>query len=188
MRNMKTLGVAAIAAAALAASVGASAASAAELYSTGSTVNAGTTIYATLEPLVDGAMLTTTDGLTIVDTCNESEVEGTVNGYFGGDVAITIFSLEWGGCKFTTDTLTDGFLTISASGTVSGNGTVVTVNTGVTCRYGTGGGTTLGTLTTGKLGLNAIINEQAPKQFLCPDTTRWVASYVVHSPHDLTVK
>ena len=188
MRNIKLLGVAAIAIAALTASVGAGSAPAAELYSTGVTVNAGTTIYASLDIPADGAILTTTDGLTIVDTCNESEFEGTVNGYFGGDVAITISSLEWGGCKYTTDTLTKGFLTINSSGTVKGNGSVVTVNIGVTCRYGTGTGTTLATLSTAKLSIVAVINEQEPKQFLCPDTTKWIAGYVISSPHDLTVK
>jgi opacity protein-like surface antigen len=187
MKYVKMLGLAAVAAAALMAFIGAGTASAAELYSTGVTVNAGTKIEGSLESGTT-ATLSTTDGKTIVDTCTGSSVNGTVNAYTGGDVTGAISSLTWSGCSVTTDTLTNGNLSINASGTVSGNGSVVTVNTGVTCRYGTGAGTALGTLTTGKLAINAVINEQEPKAFLCPDTTKWVANYTVTSPHDLTVK
>ena len=78
--------------------------------------------------------------------------------------------------------------TRSVLGSVSGSGSVVTINIGVSCRYGTGTGSTLGTLNTGRLLINEVINEQPPKTFLCPDTTRWVASYTFTSPHDLTVE
>jgi len=89
----------------------------------------------------------------------------------------------------TTDTLTPGSLSIAATGLVTGAGSVWTTNFGgVSCRYGTGGGTSLGTLTTGKLVVNAVINEQEPKSFICPDTTKMVANYTVTSPHDLTVE
>jgi hypothetical protein len=187
MKYVKMLGLAAVAAAALMAFVGAGTASATELYSTGTTVNAGTVLKGSLEPETT-ATLSTTDESSIVDTCTGSTLEGPVDTYTGGDATGTITTLGWSGCSFTTDTLTSGSLSINSSGTVSGKGSVVTVNIGVSCRYGTGEGTTLGTLNTGTVSINAVINEQAPKQFLCPDTTKWVAKYLVTSPHDLTAK
>jgi hypothetical protein len=186
MTYIKLLGLASIAALSVMAASAASA-SAAELYSTGVTVNAGTKIELSLESGTTGTF-STTDGKTILDTCTGSSGSGTINSYTGGDVTGAISSLGWSGCSVTTDTLTNGSLSVNASGTVSGSGTVVTVNTGVTCRYGTGTGTTLGTGTTGKLAINAVINEQEPKAFLCPDTTKMVANYTVTSPHDMTVK
>ena len=185
MRTLKGLTVAVIAAAAMLA-FGAGSASAAELYSTGATLKAPVTFHISLEP---GATSThgTTDGTSIIQTCTGSRIEGATTNT-ETPIAGHIGALTWSGCSFTVDTLTNGSLSISGAGIVSGSGTVWTYNIGVSCRYGTGGGTTLGTLTTGKLAVNAVINEQEPKQFLCPDTTKWVANYVVTSPHDLIIK
>jgi hypothetical protein len=184
MKYVKMLGLAAMAAMALMA-FGAGTASASTLYSTGVKVAEGTELHATLESGTT-ATLSTTDGKTLVDTCSSSTVKGKVS-YPGGVASGAIESLTWGGCTVTTDTLTNGSLSINNSGAVTGSGSVVTVNFGgVSCRYGTGGGTALGTLTTGKLAVNAVINEQAPTSFICPDTTKWVANYTVTSPHDLT--
>jgi hypothetical protein len=187
MNRLTRLTLPVVVTAALVATIGAGTASAAELYSTGVTVNAGIVLKGSLESGTT-ATLSTTDGKTLVDTCTGGSVEGKINTYTGGDVTGSIEGSTWQECTFTTDTLTNGSLSINASGTVSGSGSVVTVNTGVTCRYGTGGGTTLGTLNTGKFAINAVINEQEPKAFLCPDTTKWVANYTITNPHDLTVK
>ena len=190
MKYIKMLGLAAVAAAALMAFMGAGTASAAKtLTSTGVAQSAPVTIHAELDEVegkVPPAVLSTTDGSSIVDECAGSTVEGATT---NSETPITghINVLNWSGCSFTTDTLTKGDLTIDENGTVTGAGSVVTVNIGVSCRYGTGEGTHLGTLTTGTLTINAVINEQAPKQFLCPDTTRWVAKYKVTSPHDLNI-
>jgi hypothetical protein len=188
MKYIKMLGLAAVAAAALMAFMGAGTASAAKtLTSTGVKLNAPVSIHAVLTDGVKSpAVLSTTDGKTIVDECEESTVQGATT---NSDTPITghISVLSWGKCDVTTDTLTNGDLTIDENGTVTGAGSVVTVNTGVTCRYGTGAGTHLGTLTTGVLNINAVINEQEPKAFLCPDTTKWVASYTVTTPHDLSL-
>jgi hypothetical protein len=184
MKHLKMLGLAAMAAMALMA-FGAGSASASELYSTGTTVPAGTVLHATLEG--GSAVLSTTDGKTLVDTCTTSTVAGKVSYPAGGDASGAISSLLWGGCTVTTHTLTNGSLSINSVGTVTGAGSVVTVNFGgVSCRYGTGAGTDLGKLTTGTIAINAVINEQAPTSFICPDTTKWVANYSVTSPHDLS--
>ena len=106
-------------------------------------------------------------------------------------VSRPIEALGWSGCSFTTDTLTNGSLEISKSGTVSGKGSVVTVNLGVSCRYGTGTGTTLGTATgTTDTSKHAEIdiNAKEPKQFLCPGYHRWKATYIVTSPTGLNAK
>lgn len=161
---------------------------AAGLYSTGSTVPAETVLKASLES--GTAVQSTTDGKTLIDTCTGSAAEGAIGPYSGSTVKVPLSSLTWTGCTVTTDTLTNGTLDINAAGTVTGTASVVTVNfSGVPCRYGTGaGGTHLGTLNTGTLAINAVIGEQEPKAFLCPDTTKWVANYVFTSPHDLTAK
>ena len=184
MKYGKMLGLAAMALMAF----GAGSASAAELYSTKETVPQSTEISGSLES-GSSALLTTTDGSTNLDTCTLSGFSAThTTGEGEAPVTGSISSLLWSECSFTTDTLTSGSLSIAGNGAVSGSGTVVTVNIGVSCRYGTGGGTTLGTLNAGKLAINAVINEQEPKTFLCPDTTKWVANYVVTNPHDLTVE
>jgi hypothetical protein len=185
MRYFKGLALAAVAAAAILV-LGAGSASAAELYSTGVTVNSPATFHASLET---GTMIVSaTDGNTVIETCTNSTIEGSTGSYTGGPVSVSIESVTWGGCTFTKDTLVNGSLSIASDGTASGAGTVWTINIGVTCRYGFGAGTTLGTLSTGKLKVNAIINEQEPKVFLCPDTDKLDAYYAVTSPHDLTVK
>jgi hypothetical protein len=159
----------------------------AELYSTGVTLAAKTKIKVSLESGTT-ALRTTTDGSSILDTCTESTGEGEIASYASGPSLVKLSSTSWGGCAFTTHTLTTGELLIDSSGTVTGQNSVVTENIGVSCRYGPGGGSHLGTLSTGKVAINAVINEQEPKQFLCADTTKWVANYVFTSPHDLTAK
>lgn len=185
MKNLKMLVLAA--ALALTALVGASLASAAEFYSTGATINAGTVVKGSLASGTS-AQHTTTDTSSSIKTCTSYTFEGRIDPYTGGNATITITSEGWGGCSFTTDTLTNGSLSVNSSGTVSGSGSVTTVNIGVSCRYGYGTGTTLGTLNAGKVPIKSIVNEQEPKQFLCPDTTELVLDFVITSPHNVTVK
>jgi hypothetical protein len=214
MKYLKMLGLAAVAAMALMAVVGASTASATELYQVTpggvkDTLGYGTTLHATLEPGTSAA-LTDTAGNPI-DTCTTSTVHGTIGVEDAGGVKTgvgssttttvgKIGSLTWGAsgdpCTAeVTNTTVKGELEIhhiagTDNGTVTGKGNVVTIKIfGISCLYGTGAGTTLGTLT-GKtsatehatMDINAVINEQEPKQFICPDTGRWIGSYVVTSP------
>lgn len=184
MKHLKMLGLAAMAAMALVALGTGSASAASHLYSTGVRIPAGTDLHATVE---GSASLTATDGKTLIYTCTANTIAGKVEYPVGGDTKIALSALTWGTCTITTDTLTTGSFTVSSSGTVTGANTVVTVNvSGVSCRYGTGAGTHLGSLTTGKLQMKpAVINEQEPKTFLCPDTGMWGANYAFTSPHDL---
>jgi hypothetical protein len=183
MRYLKGL---AMTTAALALGAGSASASN-NFYSTGEKLSAPVTFH--VREVVGTTMnFATTDGKTSIDTCTTSTFEGTRTASGGTPIADHIEILTLDECSRTTDILTTGSLEFSAGGTVTGNGTVVTINNGVTCRYGTGSGTHLGTLSTGEIAINAVLNEQEPKAFLCPDTAKWTASLVVLSPHDLTVK
>ena len=75
-------------------------------------------------------------------------------------------------------------------GTVLGKGSKVTLSVfGVSCVYGTGEGTTLGTISSGEAPVLAI-NATLPRiegGFLCPSTGTWTANYVVTSPHALYI-
>ena len=184
MKYLKGLALTTAAAALLA--LGGGSASAAELYSTGTTLSAPVTFDMTLSVSLTKR---TTDAQTLVGTCSGSTIHGNTTNTSGATVTGTIEALTWSGCTTTTDTLTNGTLHVDSAGIVTGSGSVVTDSfSGVSCRYGTGAATSLGALTTGKLTIDAVINEQEPKAFLCPDTTRWRANYYVTSPHDLTAK
>jgi hypothetical protein len=186
MKYVKLLGLAAMAATALMAFGVGGASAASSLYSTGVKVPAGTELHASLEGGTTATM-STTDGKTLIDTCSSNTAKAKVSYPAGGDASGAIETLTWGGCTVTTDTFANGAISVSSTGVVTGTGSVVTTNFGgVSCRYGTGTGTVLGTLSTGKLAINAIINEQEPKSFICVDTTRWVTGYAFTSPHDLT--
>ena len=204
MKYLKMLGLAAVAAMALAA-FGASTASATEVYA-GNTTYTGP-IAASLEP---GTTLGLTDTAgNAIDTCTSAAVNGTIS-TAGSSTTTTSGAISKGGliwgtaalpCKQLTVTLSEGELEIhhiagTDNGTLTGKGNLVTISVfGVSCRYGTGAGTALGTLT-GKtsttehatMDINAIINEQEPKQFLCPDTAKWVGSYTVTTPTGLNVR
>jgi len=185
MKNLKAFSLAAVMA--LMALAGAGSASAAEVYSTGVTQPAGTTIAGSLTPGTTWKE-TSTDTKTTLTTCTGYSYHGTIAPYTGGSVKIDVSSWSLINCSATTDTLSNGSFFVSSTGTVSGEGTVFTVNFGgVSCRYGTGGGTHLGTVSTGALAINAVINEQEPKAFLCPDSTEWTGTTRITVPHDVTV-
>ena len=177
-----------------------------ELYkgSPGTTLKVGDTIFVSLEP---GTTLALTDtGGNPINTCTTSTIDGKVTdaGGSGKPVKSAMEALTWGGatdpCTQATSTLTLGQLaydyTRSHNATVTGSNILWQVTVfGVNCRYGTGAGTTLGTLT-GKTGaaehatwdLNGVLPEQEPKSFLCPDTSRLTGSYIVTTPTGLHVR
>jgi hypothetical protein len=199
MKHLKMLGLAAIAATALMAFLGAGIASAetTELFSGATTQGANTVIKSSLSSGTS-ATLSDTSG-ELADTCKGSTVEGKTSNATGSPVSGSISSLTWSTCTFTTNTITNGSLSITKKsgtndGTVTGNGSVVTVVVfGLfDCLYGTGAGTHLGTLdgvTSGNatLAINATVLEQGSHKFGCPETTKWVANYTVTSPTTLNV-
>ena len=200
MKYLKMLGLAAVAAIALMAVVGASTASATQLDKVTSggakdTLGVGTELHVSTAA---GTTLNFTDTAgNPIDTCKESTVKGSI-AKPGGDtttvnVALSVFT--WAGCTQTTSTVVIGELeihgiSVTDNGTVTGRNTKWTINVfGVSCVYGFGAGTDLGILTgttsaTGHatMAINAIINEQEPKQFLCPDSSKLTGSYIVTTP------
>ena len=197
MKHLKMLGLAAIAAAALTAFLGAGTASAetTELFGGATTLSSGSTISSSLES-GSSAQLSDTSG-ELADTCKGSTVEGKTTNTTGSNVGGSINTLDWANCTWTTNTLANGSLSItkkasSNDGTVTGSGSQVTVQVFgfLDCTYGTGAGTHLGTLdgvTSGNatLAINAVINLESGA--FCPETTKWVANYVVTSPTSLNV-
>lgn len=196
MKHLKMLGLAAIAALGLMAFLGAGTASATTLATNSAgTIKyaAGTEIHSTLKTGTS-ALLETTGGSTIA-TCTGSTVKGKTSNETGTSVSGSIETLTWTGCSQTTDNVTLGSLSITKStgdsGTVAGSGTEVTLGVfGVSCTYGTGASTTLGTITGGAapvLAINAVLSRTAGDEFLCPKSGRWTAEYVVTSPHELHI-
>jgi hypothetical protein len=207
MKYLKMLGLAAMAAMALTAFVGAGTASAKEgvLCSVAAETNCpskwavGTVLDFSLPAGGGSAKLTDTAGNTL-DTCTSSTVKGplTANPSATGTATGDINELTWGGCTVTTDTIVAGKLVIEAEGGGKGlvyedpnTKTEVTVNVFSSCNYGVEGGTVIGTLDEGiGTGAEFTANATAKKLaggFLCPETTKWVATYVLTSPSNTTL-
>jgi hypothetical protein len=128
-------------------------------------------------------------------TCTGSSISGKTSNTSGTTVTLSIESLSWSGCSQTTDTVKNGSLSIewisgTSNGTVRGTGSEVTVGFfGISCTYGTGESTHLGTLTGGVepfLLISATLKKTAGGVF-CPTTAVWEAEYVVTEPHALFV-
>lgn len=206
MKYLKMLGLAAVAAAALMAFVGAGTASAnGRLCSTKpepvtshctSPWATGTIIEFSLKS-GSSAKLTDTSGNTL-DTCTGSTVKGSlVSNATASTATGTITTLGWSGCTVTTDTIENGSLTITAEDD-NGNAIViehektnVTVNVFSSCNYGVEAGTQIGTIHEG-IGTSAIFTANATAKklgggFLCPETTKWVAEYVLTTPSKTTL-
>lgn len=201
MKYVKMLGLAVMAAMALMAFIGAGTASATVLCKTAT--NPCTEKYGDVEmhAVLEGtATLETTAG-TALATCTVGTMSGTVakTGSSTETVSGPMGALTWGpkgeGCNQVVSTLKTGSLevhyTSGNNGSVTASATEVTVEiSGVSCRYESGAGLNLGTLTGGKpatLTVNTVVNEVSPGQFLCPDDARWTAAYEVTSPNPLYV-
>jgi hypothetical protein len=201
MKYLKMLGLAAIAALGLMAFVGASTASATTLCKAtdtpdctpANTLPAGTTITSTLKN-GGSAKLTGSGGETIA-TCTGGEVAGKTTNTSATWIEGNIEKLTWTGCSQMTTTVKTGKLDIDwVSGTHNGivrgtNNEVTVAIFGVSCVYGTGAGTTLGTLSSGAPAtLNiATTVTRTSGGFLCPQTAGWDAEYVVTNPKALYV-
>jgi hypothetical protein len=130
-----------------------------------------------------------------IATCTESTTKGSIEGSntgtsVGGSIAVK----TWGGCSQTTDNLALGSLSITKTGTdegsVVGKGSKVTLGVfGVSCVYGTGEGTTLGTIKGGEAP-ELVVNAALPKiegGFLCPGSAIYRIREVVTTPHALHI-
>jgi hypothetical protein len=133
-------------------------------------------------------------GSTTIATCTGSTIKGNVPSVSGAEaVVVPLQELTWSGCSQTTHTLTLGELEIeriegTENGTVTGRKTEWTFGIyGVSCSYGFGEGTDLGTLMGGAeatLSINATISKTAGG-FLCPSSAVWKASYQFTQPAPL---
>lgn len=204
MRNLKILGLAAVAAMALMAFFGASTASALTFCKTVPNANnecpagwhygIGTTVHETQKAGTTAVLETTAGEVLITCTTSTFKSHTTTTGGLNQPVRGILTAEIWGSpttpCTVTVDTISLGEFEVNATsggnGTLVGSGTKVTANIfGVSCVYGTGTGTTLGTMTGGEpatADVNAVINKQEGG-FLCPSTTKWTGTYVMTEPN-----
>lgn len=196
MKHLKMLGLAAIAALGLTTFAGAGTASATTLFTNSNLTGAyasGTVLHLTQR---SGSSVIFTGGSgEVLMTCSESTIKGKPSTESGLPIRGTIESFTWGQCTSTFDTVATGELSIEKTGPnegrVAGSGSQWTVNIfGVSCTYGTGTGTTLGTITGGEaptLSIKAVNLTKTAGGFLCPTTTGWDAEYTFTEPHALYI-
>jgi hypothetical protein len=194
MKHLGMLGLAAIAALGLMAFVGAGTASATTLATdSAGTIRypVGTEIHVTLKTGAS-AVFQNTSRETIA-TCTQTTILMKTNSGTGTWVSAQNSVVTQSGCSQTTDTINAGggeIMRIGTEdkGTVVGKNTNVTLNIfGVSCTYGTGEGTTLGTITGGEapeIAVNTVLPRTAGG-FICPSSGIWIGQFVVTSPHAL---
>lgn len=204
MEHLKMLGLLAAASAALVVLVGASSAAATVLCKNNLKTASCSEPYAA-ETFLHGVLegTATFDMGSESPTCTQSTFQMRVEKAGGAETSVSgpIPSFVWGpkgeGCNQITETLRNGRLEITHINNTD-DGTVKGINTEFTliylgvfdCIYGMGGGTTLGTLTGGSpatLDVNAVMKEQEPQKFGCPDEPRLTGSYEITSPSPLYV-
>jgi hypothetical protein len=128
----------------------------------------------------------------ILDTCGESTLKGTIetNNETVGKGKIS--SLTFGDCTRTTNVLSSvGSLEIASGGVVTAIGTEWTVlEAGISCVYGFGSGTKLGTLAGGAPATLTVNTTKLPKVsggIFCAKEGTWKASYTFTTPGELLV-
>ena len=122
-------------------------------------------------------------------TCNKSTVEGEITSNTTTHASGPLSTLAFSECNGTVHTLEVGSLTISGD-TVTAIGSKVTVERfGITCTYGGGAGTDIGTATNtisnGKDTITLDINANLPKQAggaFCSNIGVWTGKYHVTYP------
>jgi hypothetical protein len=198
MKYLKMLGLAAVAATALMAFVGAGTAMAEKAVVCSTVTNPctskwaiGTVLDWSLKPGTS-ARLTDTSGNTL-DTCTISTVKGrlTENPNGTGTATGENEKIDWGNCTVTTDTDKLGKLKIKGipgtnNGTLYADAEImVTISIfGTVCGYGVETGAHIGTVF-GGVSPTFTANAVAKRlfgNFLCPETTRWNAEYVLTEP------
>src|SRR6478735_5197302 len=175
MKTLRALGLATIAAMVLTALAGAGTAQAILYTDAAKTIPyaAGTVIDLSLK---SGTTTKLTRGGAIEDTCTESTAKGKTASESGEVISINLETLTWGGCNQTIDTLANGKLEIKwtsgTSGEVIGKESQWTAMiTGLSCTYGFGEGTKLGTISGGEapvLKVEAAV-KKAAGSILCPE-------------------
>jgi hypothetical protein len=206
MKYVKILGLAAVAAAALMAFVGAGTASATVLCSVTQTPCGAANIWP-VGTVIDLSSEGTTkhketgaSGETL-DTCKSSTIKGsTLNtGGSGVPVSISISTLDWNECTWTTTTIENGGLSVEGPLTGTSHGTVkvnarfrVTISIPFfgSCVYGAEAGTSIGTITEGKPATfdgNAIFRRLSGSSITCPETSNWSGSFTVTEPKETTL-
>lgn len=127
----------------------------------------------------------------VLDTCTSSTTSGQLaNGGSLGTVSLSP-GMTFSFCGVVTVVVKAGSLEIhkisgSWNATLTGQGAEITMAIfGVTCTYGTGSGTDLGTFTAGLLPRFDISTSlfKTAGGFLCPSTVGWTAAYEVTVPH-----
>jgi hypothetical protein len=127
----------------------------------------------------------------VIATCTGSTVTGEQKNASATWITIEIKQLKWENCSQVTNTVKTGKLTVmwtaGNNGEIWADETEVTVAIfGVSCTYGAGGGTKLGTFTGGGspiLNISTVVNRTAGNEFLCPSTAGWDAEYELTEPH-----
>jgi hypothetical protein len=205
MKHLKTLGLAAIAAAALMASLGTGTASATVLCSTtaepcpaGQAWPAGTALDLSLEA-GSSLLWQDTSGNTL-ETCINVTLTSEITGAGSGTSTVKAKnkSLTWNECTWADKTIVLGGLELhKISGTSNGTLTASeeiswTFNDtwAGSCIYGWTSGNHIGTLTEGKpatLDLNSVIQRLSGSSFLCASTAHLIGSFTVTAPGNTTL-
>lgn len=180
MKNLKLLGLAAIALTALA--LAASSASATTLVGESPERTLGNgDVFDLSIPSGKFVALLDTEGVEL-DSCTTSTVKSKLSTGTTG----TIEELTWANCRFPTNTITKGKLEVVSTGGTTGevraDATIeVTINTMIfgTCIYGLTSGTTAGSLAGNPaiLTVNAVAEKFSGSNFVCPSTARWTGTY-----------
>lgn len=200
MKHLKMFGIAVIAAAALTALAAAGSAQATVLCTSPDTPGCTNPHTYTANTEIDfsqksGASIRFTSGATTVTTCTGNTIKGKTTSTSAEAIKLQIEQLTWTGCGQTVDTLVLGELSIQQikgthSATVKGTGTQWTMTiSGVSCTYGFGESTYLGTLTHGEeptLTFAALAKKLAGGG-TCPAEIGLDDELVVTAPHALYV-
>jgi hypothetical protein len=196
MHHLKMLSLAAVMTLGLTSLIGAGTASATTLFTDSNLTTpykAGTELHLTMS---SGRVMAFTDGSgNPLISCTASTAVTKTSNETGTTVFSSITILTFGGCDTTVDVLANGSLEIERTGPnegkVVGKGSQWTYSIfGVSCTYGTGKGTTLGTVTGGispVLSINAVGITKVAGGFLCPSNMGWDASYTFTTPHAIYI-
>jgi hypothetical protein len=127
-------------------------------------------------------------------TCTTNEVEGKTSneGKKGEAVEGPVSTLNFDNCNGTVNELANGDLAVhyksAHEGTLTSKGAKVTTSLlGVHCVWGTGSGTTLGTVKGGEtptVAIKAVVEKLEGSAF-CGSTATWEGTYTIHTPHAL---
>lgn len=120
--------------------------------------------------------------------CTESTIAANIitneEGIAGGPITTRTF----GECNATTDVLANGALEVRSGGSVYLKEDLVTWEKfGISCIYGGGTGTQIGTLEGSALSIEAAMPKQSGSAFLCASTAEMTGEYAVTAPEELEV-